>query len=62
MKSRMIRWEGHTAYMGETRKVYAILIGKPEKRDHAMIPRHRRKDNVRMDLRDIGWKMWSGFI
>jgi len=22
---------------------------------------HRWEDNIRMDLREIGWKVWSGF-
>jgi hypothetical protein len=30
IKSRMVRWAGHVAYMGEMRKVYKILVRKPE--------------------------------
>jgi hypothetical protein len=29
-KSRRMRWAGHVARMGEERKVYRILVGKPE--------------------------------
>ncbi|PNF15431.1 hypothetical protein B7P43_G18451 [Cryptotermes secundus] len=36
--------------MGETRNAYRILVGKPEGR-----PRHRWVDNIKMDLREIGW-------
>jgi hypothetical protein len=25
-----MRWEGHVARMGEERKVYKVLVGKPE--------------------------------
>jgi hypothetical protein len=38
--------------MGEGRKVYKVLVGKPEKRPLGK-PRRRRKDAIRMDLREI---------
>jgi len=25
-------------------------------------PRHRWEYNIRMDLNEIGWKLWTGFI
>jgi hypothetical protein len=28
MKSRMMRWEGHVAHMGEMRNAYKILVRK----------------------------------
>jgi hypothetical protein len=30
IKSRMMRWTGHLAGLGETRNAYRILVGKPE--------------------------------
>jgi hypothetical protein len=30
-----MRWAGHVARIGEDRKVYKVLVGKPEKRDHS---------------------------
>jgi hypothetical protein len=30
IKSRRMRWAGHVARMGETRKAYWTLVGKPE--------------------------------
>jgi hypothetical protein len=30
IKSRTVRWAGHAARMGEERKVYGVLVGKPE--------------------------------
>jgi hypothetical protein len=30
VKSRRMRWAGHVARMGEERKVYKVLVGKPE--------------------------------
>jgi hypothetical protein len=29
IKSRRMRWAGHVARMGEGRKVYRVLVGKP---------------------------------
>jgi hypothetical protein len=29
-KLRRMRWEGHVARMGEKRKAYRLLVGKPE--------------------------------
>jgi hypothetical protein len=34
VKSRVMRWAGHVARMGEERKVYKVLVGKPEGRNH----------------------------
>jgi len=30
IKSRRMRWAGHVARMGEERRVYRYLVGKPE--------------------------------
>jgi hypothetical protein len=40
--------------MGEERKVYKGLVGKPEGRRPLGRPRHRWEDGIRMDLREIG--------
>jgi hypothetical protein len=42
------------ARMGEERKVYTVLEGKPEGRRPLGRPRHRWEDGVRMDLRETG--------
>jgi hypothetical protein len=39
--------------MGETRNAYRILVGKPEGKRPPGRP--RRSDNIKMDLREIGW-------
>jgi hypothetical protein len=48
-------WVGHFACMGEERKVYKVLVGKPEGKRPL-----RWEDGIRMDLREIGWE-GSGF-
>jgi hypothetical protein len=53
-KSR-IKWVGHVACMGEVRNAYKILVGKSEEKRPLGRPKHRWKDNIRMDLREIGW-------
>jgi hypothetical protein len=54
VKSRRMRWVGHVARMGEERKVYKVLVGKPDGRRPLGRPRRRWEDGVRMDLREIG--------
>jgi hypothetical protein len=29
-----MRWMGNVAHMGEERKVYRVLVGKPERKNH----------------------------
>jgi hypothetical protein len=56
-----MRWAGHLARVGEGRNVYRVLVGKPGRRRPLEIPRRRCEDGIKMDLRDIGWGVWSGF-
>jgi hypothetical protein len=54
VKSRRMRWAGHVARIEEERKVYKVLVGKPEGRRPLGRPRRRWEDGVRMDLGEIG--------
>jgi hypothetical protein len=49
-----MRWAGHVARIGEERKVYKVLVGKPEGKRPLGRPRRRWEDGIRMDLREIG--------
>jgi hypothetical protein len=40
--------------MGEERKVYKVLVGKPEGKRPLGRPRRRWEDGIRLDLREIG--------
>jgi hypothetical protein len=42
--------------MAEMRNAYNILVGKPEGKRLLERRRHRWEDNIRMDLREIGWE------
>jgi len=42
--------------MEEMRNSYKSLVRKPEGK------RHRWEDNVRIQLREMGGKMWTGFM
>jgi hypothetical protein len=64
MKPRRMRWAGHVARMGEVRGAYNILVRRPEGRRLLERPRCRWEDNVKMDLREIGfedadWIHWA---
>jgi hypothetical protein len=56
-----MRWAGHVAQRGEKRKAYRLLVGKPEGRRPLGRPRRRWVD-IRMDLVEVGWVMWTGLV
>jgi hypothetical protein len=55
MKSRRMIWSGHVARMGANRNEYRILVGEPEVKGSLGRPRLRWVDNIKIDLREIGW-------
>jgi hypothetical protein len=40
--------------MGKERKVYKVLVGRPEGKTPLGRPRRRWEDGIKMDLREIG--------
>jgi hypothetical protein len=56
IKSRRLRWAGHVVRMGEERSAYRILVGRPEGRRPLRRPRRRWEDNIKMDIREVGWE------
>jgi hypothetical protein len=59
IKSRRMRWAGHVARMGERRGTYKILVGRPGGNRPLGIPR-RRRDNIKIDLQEVEWGVWTG--
>jgi hypothetical protein len=47
--------------MGEERKVYKVLVGKPEGKRSLGRPRRRWEDGIRIYLGEIGLGVWIGF-
>jgi hypothetical protein len=48
------RGAGREARRGEGRGVYRVLVGKPEGKRPLGRPRHRREDNIKMELQKVG--------
>jgi hypothetical protein len=55
IKSKRMRRAGNIARIGAERNAYMVLVGKPEGKSPVGRPRHRWMDNIKMDLREIGW-------
>ncbi|KAJ4428047.1 hypothetical protein ANN_24061 [Periplaneta americana] len=55
IKSRRLRWAGHVARMGESRNAYRVFVGRPEGKRPLGRPRGRWEDNIKMDLREVGY-------
>jgi hypothetical protein len=49
-----MRWVEHVAYRGDVRNALIVTVGKPEEKRQLGRPRHRWKENVRMDHKEIG--------
>ena len=54
IKSRILRWAGHVARMEEGRSAFKNLKGKPTGKRPLGKPTGRWKNNIRIDLKEIG--------
>jgi hypothetical protein len=61
IKSRR-RKVGYVARMGERGGVHEVFVGKSEARRPFVRTRRTRQDNIKMDLREVGWEAWTGSI
>jgi hypothetical protein len=50
MINSSMRWAGHVKRMGEKRKAYSLLVGKPEGKRPLGGSRRSWVDNIKMDL------------
>jgi hypothetical protein len=55
IKSWKMWWAGYVARTGEKRNAYRILAGEPEGKRPLGRPRRRWVDNIKINLRKIGW-------
>ena len=46
---------GARSTYGEKRGAYRVLVGIPERKRPLERPRLRWEDNIKMDLREVGW-------
>jgi hypothetical protein len=46
----------------EMRSVYQVLVGKREVNRPPGRPRRRRKDNIKIDVKNMSGKLQTGFI
>jgi hypothetical protein len=44
------------------RNAYNVLVGKPGGKNHLEDLSVEGEDNIRIDLREIGWRVWTSFI
>jgi len=54
IKPRRMRWVGYVARMGERSGVHMVLVGKPEGKTPLGRPRRRWKNNIKMDIQEVG--------
>ena len=48
-------WAKHVARIGGRRGTYRVLVEKTEGKRPFGRRRHRLEDNIKMDLREVGW-------
>ncbi|KAJ4444379.1 hypothetical protein ANN_06171 [Periplaneta americana] len=53
--SKSLKTTGHVAGMGESRNAYRVLVVRPEGKRPLRRPKHRWEDNIKMDLREVGY-------
>jgi hypothetical protein len=52
---RRMRWAGQVARMWQGKGVYRVLLGKSEGKKPLARIRVRWKDNIKMDLQEVGY-------
>jgi hypothetical protein len=62
IKSRSLRYAGHVVCMGERRGAYRVLVGSPEGKRPLGRTRLRWDDNMKMYLKEVRCKAWTGLI
>jgi hypothetical protein len=57
IKSRRMRWAGHVASVVERRRVYGVLVGRPEGKRPLGRPKCRQTDNIKIPLQKSIWRV-----
>jgi len=51
---------GACSAYGERRDAYRVLVGKPEVKRPPGRPRHKWDDDIKIDLQEEVWGVWTG--
>ena len=54
IRSRGMGWVGYVARIGALRGEYRVLVGRPDEKIPLGRPRSRWKDNVKIDIEEVG--------
>jgi hypothetical protein len=60
IKSKRMRWAGYIAYVRQKRNAYRFLMRKTQGKTPLGRARRVREDNIKVYLRDMGWRVWIG--
>ena len=55
IRSRRMGWAGYVARIGSLRDEYRVLVGRPDRKIQLGRPRSRWKDNIKIDIEEVGW-------
>jgi len=55
-----LSWVGHAARTGDRRGPYRALLRRPEGNGPLERPRHRWGDDIKVDLKEMEWEIWTG--
>jgi hypothetical protein len=55
-------WAGHAARMGESRRAYSVVLGKPEGERPLGRPGCRWEDSIKTDIEEMIWVAWTGLF
>jgi hypothetical protein len=56
IKLRKTRWARHVANMGRKRNIHKVLVEKSERKIPLGRPRSKCEDNIKIELKGIGWQ------
>jgi hypothetical protein len=59
---RIIKFGESCSTNGEKKNAYRLLVGKSEGKRPLERPRRRWVDNIRMNLGEVGWVLWTGLV
>jgi hypothetical protein len=55
LKFRKVNWVCYVICLGEQRNTCSVVVKKPEGKRPLGRPRRISKDNIKMDLKAVGW-------